>query len=186
MSDSNDFLRAARNKMGRPPKFLEPRRPITVTLPEGTLARLASVDADRARAIVKVTEAAMPDFKTQKQVELVEVAAGLGIIVIGPSKLLQRIIWLKLVEVAPLRFLLTIPPGSSVDSLELAIVDLLDEVAPHDEWELSLLSELRDLIRKLRRRGGLSKAEMLFIDTRALDDSAESEPPVKQSSASSR
>ena len=46
-------------KSGRPPKFRCARRPITVTLPEDTLARLASIDADRARAIAKATDAAL-------------------------------------------------------------------------------------------------------------------------------
>jgi hypothetical protein len=48
----------AKTKIGRRPKFRGPRRPVTVTLPERTLATLAAIDADRARAIVKVTETA--------------------------------------------------------------------------------------------------------------------------------
>jgi hypothetical protein len=151
---------------GRPPKFREDRRPITVTLPESTLARLASIDPDRARAIVKLTNAAMPIHAKQMRVELVEVSPGLCVIIVGPSKLLHKIKWLRLVEVAPTRFLLTIPVGTSVDSLELAIVDLLEDT-PHEEWDHSTLIELRDLIRKLRRHGELSKAEMLFIHTRS-------------------
>ncbi|MGH6635657.1 MAG: hypothetical protein ACRED0_05815, partial [Gammaproteobacteria bacterium] len=74
-----------KGKSGRPPKFRGPRRPITVTLPENTLARLASIDPDRARAIVKATDTIMPfDAESHKQVELVEVAPGLGIIIVGP------------------------------------------------------------------------------------------------------
>ena len=153
-------------KAGRPPKFHEARRPVTLTLPESTLVRLASVDPDRARAIVKLTDAATADHAKRKPVELVEVSPGLCVILVGPSKLLQKIRWLRLVEVAPMRFLLTIPLGTSVDSLELAIGDLLEEVKPHDEWEHSTLVGLRDLIRRLRRHGELSKAEMLFIHTR--------------------
>jgi hypothetical protein len=140
-----------------------------VTLPESTLARLSSIDPDRARAIVKLTEAAMPfDPKTQGKIEIVEVAPGLGIILVGPSRLLQKVRGLRLVEVAPMRYLLTIPPGTSVDSFELAIMDLLDEDAKSNEdWEHSTLIRLRDLIRGLRREGKLLKGEMLFTDTRA-------------------
>jgi hypothetical protein len=157
-------LPQTRKRAGRPPKFHEARRPVTVTLPESTLARLASIDPDRARAIVKVTNAVTPDHA--KHVELVEVSPGLGVIIVGPSTLLRKIKWLRLVEVAPTRFLLTIPLGTSVDSLELAIGDLLEEVKPHENREHSTLIELRDLIRRLRRHGELSKAEMLFIHTR--------------------
>jgi hypothetical protein len=139
-----------------------------VTLPEDTLAKLATIDLDRARAIVKATDAAMPpESKLSKQVELVEVASGLAIIIVGPSQLLQKIKWLRLVEVAPLRFLLSIPIGTSIDSLELAVIELIEDAKLYDNWEHSLLTQLRDLIRSLRRRDGISKAEMLLIDTRA-------------------
>jgi hypothetical protein len=108
-----------------------------------------------------------PESKLSKQVELVEVASGLAIIIVGPSQLLQKIKWLRLVEVAPLRFLLSIPIGTSIDSLELAVIELIEDAKLYDNWEHSLLTQLRDLIRSLRRRDGISKAEMLLIDTRA-------------------
>ncbi len=146
-----------------------------MTLPEGTLARLASIDPDRARAIVKLTEAAMPlDAKRQNQVDLVEVSPGLAIIIIGPSQLLQKIKWLRLVEVAPMRFLLSIPLGTSIDTLELSILELLEEIT--QDGEHSLLTQLRDLIRRLRRGGRLSKAELLFVDTRAIGGGTDAEP----------
>jgi hypothetical protein len=166
VTDNKKLRRRTKIKSGRPPKFHGPRRPVTVTLPESTLARLASIDQDRARAIVKVTDVAMPLDARQKQIELVEVAHGLAIIIVGPSQLLQKIKWLRLVEVAPMRFLLSIPLGTSIDSLELAVIELLEDAKLYDDWERSLLSQLRALIRKLRRRGELSKAEMLFVDTR--------------------
>ncbi len=151
---------------GRPPKFKEPRRPITVTLPESTLARLAAIDADRARAIVKATNVAIPaDAKGRKPVELVEVMPGLGIIIVGPSRYLQKIKWLRLIELAPTRFLLTLPPGTAVDSLELAVVDLLQSVKPYEEWETSVLEALRDAMRDVRLGGKLTKGELLFVNT---------------------
>lgn len=155
-------------KSGRPPKFREPSRPVTVTLPESALARLAAIDSDRARAIVKATDVAMPlDGKPRTQVEQVEIMPGLSIILLGPSRSLKKIKWLRLVEVAPTRFLLVIPSGTSIDSLEVAIIDLLDKAEWHNPWERSLLERLRDMIRTLRREGRLSKAELLFIDTRS-------------------
>ena len=162
-------MRGTTTKKGRPPKFQEPRRPITVTLPENTLVQLAAIDADRAQAIVKATNAALPlKAKGHKPVELVKVMPGLGIILVGPSRYLQRIKWLRLVEIAPLRFLLTIPSGTAVDSLEIAIIDLLQNLEPHEEREKSILEALRDLMRRLRLGGKLSKAELLFVDTKAI------------------
>jgi hypothetical protein len=154
---------------GRPPKFRESRRPVTVTLPETTLARLAAINPDRAQAIVKAVGAAVPsDANHPKQVELVEVAPGVGIILVGPSRYLKRIKLLRLVEIAPTRYLLTIPSGTPVDSLELAVVDLLENVKSLDEWEMSILEQLRDLMRTLRLEDKLYKAELLFIDTKGL------------------
>ena len=101
-------------KKGRPPKFQEPRRPITVPFqrPLSVSSRrsilLAAIDSDCAAATVKATKAALLlEEKRQNPVELVEVLPGLSIIVIGPSRYLQKISWLRLVELAPLRFLLT-------------------------------------------------------------------------------
>src|SRR5215471_7129135 len=166
-----------KKRKGRPPKFSESRRPITVTLPESTLARLATINPDRAQAIVKaVGTAGALDAKNQKQVELVEVAPGIGIILVGPSRYLKKIKGLRLVEIAPMRYLLTIPSGTAVDSLELALVDLLENVKSLDEWERSMLEQLRDLMRTLRVGDKLYKAELLFIDTKGLS-SLMSEPP---------
>jgi hypothetical protein len=66
-----------------------------------------------------------------------------------------------------MRFLLSIPVGTSIDSLELAVIEVLDEAPIHDSWERSLLEGLRDLMRKVRRRGDFSKEEILLVDTRA-------------------
>ncbi len=58
---------------GRPAKFDEPRRPVTVTLPVRILTQLAEIDADRARAIVKAVEAVLgsvPPARTEVVREL--------------------------------------------------------------------------------------------------------------------
>ena len=160
--------KSSRGKSGRPPKFHGARRPVTVTLPEDTLARLAAIDADRARAIVKATDAALAGGDGErKPVELVEVAPDLSIVIVEPSRVLRTISWLRLIEVAPLRYMLTLPHGTSADSLELTLVELLEGAEGMEDRETLLLTQLRDLMRISRRRGDLSKAEILFVDTRA-------------------
>lgn len=151
---------------GRPPKFSGPRRAVTVTLPTRTLLQLADVDKDRARAIVKVTDAIVRrNLPPRKLVEVVEIEPGTGVIVVGPSSCLRRIPWLKLVAVAPARHLLVLPTGTPIDSLEVALIDLLEEVPPPEERERIILEELRRRVRHLRRGRKVSKAELLFIDT---------------------
>ena len=101
-----------------------------MTLPESTLAHLQAIDCDRARAIVKLAAAMMPNIGNgQKLVEVIEVTPGVGMILIAPSLYLRRIPWLRLVEIAPARFLLSMPSGTPVDSLELALIDLFDRGA---------------------------------------------------------
>ena len=152
---------------GRPPKFSEPRRPVTVTLPDRTLAQLVAIDEDRARAIVKITDAIVEgDRRRIRPVELVEMAPGKCLIVVGPSQSLKRIPWLKLIEIAPARYLLTIPPGMAVESLEVVLRDMLnDPNIHHDKREHAILLELMNLIGQQRRTKRMSKAEILIINS---------------------
>ncbi len=156
-----------RNPGGRPRKFSEASKPITVTLPERTLELLASVHGDRALAIARAA-----DWVTQAQegqspaVELVEVEKGRSIILVGPSRSLRKIGWLRLVQIAPARYLLVIPTGTAIESLEVAVTDLLDGAARGDTYERKLLSELARCLTLHRRGKKLSKAELLLIDSR--------------------
>ncbi len=138
-----------------------------MTLPERILALLAGVDSDRTRAVVKVTEAVAGTGRGRfKPVDLVEMAPGESLIVIGPAKALKRIPWLKLIEIAPARYLLTLPPGTPVEALEVALRDLSSNPElPKSERENAVLLELIGLIGDQRRNLRLSKAEILIIHT---------------------
>ena len=156
-----------RNHGGRPPKFNEPCRPVTVTLPKRILAQLETIDADRARALVKVTDTVVGSRGSRfRPVELVKMALGKSLIVVGLSQSLKSIPWLKLIEIAPARYLLTIPSGMAVESLEVALSDLLkDADVQHNERERGILQELMNLIGHQRRTKRMSKAEVLIIRT---------------------
>ncbi len=156
--------RGRRNAGGRPPKFNEPRRPVTITLPERTLAHLSAIDEDRATAIVKVVDAALATSANgRKGVDVVEVAPGAAIIVVGPSRSLRRIPWLKLAEISPGRHLLTVVSGTPIESIEIAILDLLDALPASERYERRILAELRELIGSARRSEDVSKFEMLYV-----------------------
>ncbi len=152
---------------GRPPKFSEPRRPVTVTLPERILAQLAAINADRARAIVKVTDAVVGgDRRRFLPVELVEMSPGKSLIVVGPCRALKSISFLNLIEIAPARYLLTIAPGTAVESLEVVLRDMLHDPNVHNnESESAILLELLNLIGHQRRTKRLSKAEILIANS---------------------
>lgn len=149
---------------GRPPKFDEPSRPITITLPESTLQGLQHIDPDRGRAIVKLTQEALREHEQEQPlVEVLEMAANTGLIVIAPSATLQRIPFLHLVKVAPTRFLIALDTGHDYRALELAVGDILEEVSLADGRERDLLTQLLDVTKKLRQSDRVSMAEILLV-----------------------
>ena len=149
---------------GRPPKFDEPSRPVTLTLPESTLEGLKIINPDRAQAIVHLTNGALaPEGGSRPPVEVVKVADHTGLIIVGPSQALRKIPFLQLVEIASGRFLLALKAGSNFSTLEIALQDLLDELTAGDKWERKLLSQLLENVRKLRKGDRVSTAEILFV-----------------------
>jgi hypothetical protein len=161
-----DDTKGAKARGGRPPKFSEPRRPVTVTLPERTLRRLKEVDRDRAHAIVRLADhECRPRETSTAEVEVVEIAPGSGIILIGPMRSLARIDLLRLVEVTPRRFLLTVPSGTAIESLEMALLDVMESLPAKDEAERPGLEKLRRIISQQRKKKTVSKREFLLIGT---------------------
>lgn len=149
---------------GRPRKFAEPSRAITLTLPESTLRELEQVDQDRARAIVKLARLAVDEQGSERaMVEIVEVAAQTGLVIVGSSRALRKIPFLHMVEVAPSRFLLVLKPGHDFNRLELVISDLLEELPAGEVKERELLSKLMGIIRNLRKSDRVTMAEILLV-----------------------
>ena len=155
-----------KSSAGRPPKFAEPSRPVTVTLPERILDKLQLIDKDRGLAITKTVDSLIPDGKLQTPLlEIVKVCEGQGLIVIGPSKALSLIPGLQLAEISPMRYIISVQSGTSVDSLELAILDLIDHLPASETLEIALLVKLRETLKTIRRKHGVTKAEILFVPT---------------------
>lgn len=149
---------------GRPPKFAEARRPITVTLPERTLRQLAAVDADRARAIVKAaSRTTRRPGASAPPVEVVEALPGQAVILVRSSRYLPRIEWLRLVAVDRDRNLLAIPSGTAIESLEVAVEDLIDSLPADEHRERELLTALHKILRQRRRQRTVSKMEILLM-----------------------
>ncbi len=160
-------MKANAKSGGRPPKFLEPRHPVTMTLPERILDQLAQIDPDRTRAVVKVTEAVAGAREGAfKPVELVEMAPGQSLIVVGPNQALKEIPWINMIEISRARYLLAIPSGTPIEALEVSLRDLLnDPDLKKKERECAILTELLNLIGNERRSRRMSKAEILIIDS---------------------
>ncbi len=153
-----------RNTGGRPPKYQEPSRPVTVTLPESTLQQLSSIHEDRGLAIVKLAKMATQGRENLTRVEVVKVSNESGLLVMCHSRVLERIAFLRLVEVGTGRFLLAVDPGHDFRSLELALHDLLESPEPLNEKDHQLVSSLLKQVSQLRKAGRVSQAEILLVD----------------------
>jgi hypothetical protein len=142
---------------------------VTLTLPERTLARLAAVHPDRATAIVKLVEDALPEDTNggTKLVDVVRVARGAAVILVAPSRSLQRIPWLRLAEISPRRHLLTVVPGTPIESLEVTILDLIESLPASESYERTILNALRKVIGTSRRSRNIRKFEMLYVSPTA-------------------
>ena len=152
---------------GRPPKFNEARRRITVTLPDRTLKGLISIDSDRAQAIAKAVEALVGVNSVREPVEIVEVLPGKAIILVGPNQCLKEIPFLDQIEVAPARYLLIISADATIESLELALGDMRQSLAAKNDYEKTILEQLLQYITHHRRRKAMTKSELLLFDVRS-------------------
>lgn len=113
---------------------------------------------------MKLTEAALRQTPgTPPMVEIVEMAANTGLLLVGPSEALRRIPFLHLVEVAPARFILALDPGNDFKILELAIQDALEDVPEEDLRERELIGLLLEKIKHVRKSERVSMAEILFV-----------------------
>lgn len=156
--------RQARGKGGRPPKFREPRRPVTVTLPERTLRLLAGIHEDRARAIVAAADLHAERSGAVAPVEVVETAPGVGLILVAANPLLESIEGLRMVQVAPGRNLLAVPLGTSVDSLEVALADLVEHPPRSARpGHRAAVEELLRIVRRSRRERQVTRSEILLV-----------------------
>lgn len=166
MTEQTPTPRAA-SKGGRPAKFAEPRRPVTMTLPQRILDRLAEIDADRARAVVKAVEAALGGDRAVEPVGELRIASDETLLTIADSPLLRRLPWLTLIEVAPGRHVLSLRDGVPVEKLEVALEDLLDAGAPPAERRV--LRRLLDRIRTPRRNRAVRTESILVVRSVADD-----------------
>lgn len=150
---------------GRPRKFHEPSRSVTVTLPQRTLDLLRLIDLDRAKAIAKVVDGAASGWKAaEPQVEVIEMVQGTGLIVVPPQPALSNLRWVKMIQIAPARYLLVVEPGTPIEKVEVALMDLIDEAKRSRTEDVAVLEALYATFGNLRRSGRVSKGEVLLVD----------------------
>lgn len=164
MKTNRSVVPPKKNRGGRPRKFKEASHAITITLPDRVLKIVDAIGPDRARALARaVDHLNSTTLNDEPLVKVLEVAKGVGIIVVAPSVELRRIRRLRLIEVAPARYILTMLDGLSPSDLEITLADLLSDEPPQDDRERLLLTQLHQHLRHLRQSALISRAEILFV-----------------------
>ena len=153
-----------KNLGGRPRKYSEPSRPVTVTLPESTLQALHRVSPDRGLAIVKIAQSvASPDNRSYPPVSIVSIGDDMGLIIVGPSTTLREIPFVRLVEVAPLRYIIALERARGFSDLEIALNDALEDLTETEVQEIAIVRELLLHIKELRKAAQVSMAEIVLV-----------------------
>ncbi len=132
-------------------------------LPERVLRLLAAVDADRAKAVVKLAETMLGAKGRPLPVAKVAIGAGRAILLVNHCAGLARLPWLRQVEVAPGRHLLSIRSGTTIESIELGLRDVLDELPAASATDREIIEKLLGIVRSSRRANGALKEEILFV-----------------------
>ena len=153
-----------RTTLGRKPKFKEPSSSITITLPDRILKQLQTIDADRAKAIVKCVENTLATKPRHNTIEVIEISEKEGVMVVGPCKILETIPWIKLIEIAPYRYLVSQPVGTSIESLEIALIDILEKIPEEHSEEREMLKSIRHQIKQQRKKEAIHTREILLMN----------------------
>jgi hypothetical protein len=151
-------------RRGRPRKFTRPTRIVTLTLPEDALDALAALDADLARAIVRLVKAPT----TERAFTGLEVSTfgSRAVIVVNPTRALSAMKGVELVPLGDGRSLIALEDGMSEPQFELAVRDALDgnrlSVADH-----ALLERLAAVLREARQDGAIGLRRIMVLHASA-------------------
>jgi hypothetical protein len=147
-------------RRGRPRKFTAPSRAVTLTLPEPVLAALSAIDQDLSRAVVRVTQPELAK-QTHPPAELATFG-GRAVIVVNPSRTLERRTGILLVPLSDGRALISFDESMTIARLELQIRDVLDERGL-PEADGRIFRGIETILRTARRSGKVTLHERHII-----------------------
>ena len=140
-------MQALEPRRGRPRKFAEPSRAVTLTLPEHIIDELGKVDADISRAIVRVTERTRRSRPSSAPAAELARFGRHAVILVAPSPALAQVPGVELVPMPDGRALIAIERARTIADLELMLEDALDgeQLSKIDQATFrSVLSILRE------------------------------------------
>lgn len=136
-----------RRPRGRPKKFDEPTRVVSLTLPESTIARLTQTHGDLGRAIVGLLAA---DTTAKGRPAELVVFGNYAVISVRPTPSLETRIGVQLVPLPDGRALLSFDAPKTISDLELSISDALDDPSLHHE-DRAVFDSIRGILREARQ-----------------------------------
>ena len=155
-----DRIRPLAARRGRPRKFTAPSRAVTLTLPEPVLAALSAVDQDLSRAVVRITQPELA--KHEHPPAELATFGGRAVIVVNPSRTLERRTGILLVPLSDGRALISFDEPMTIARLELQIRDLLDERGL-PEADGRIFRGIENILRTARRSGEVTLQERRII-----------------------
>ena len=117
-------LDGVRPRRGRPRKFTGPSRAVTLTLPEDVITALGAIDGDLSRAVAQVMQPLMRG--TPHEPAELAVFGRRAVIVVHPSRTLERQMGVDLVPLPDGRALISFEQPMTIPELELMLQDAID------------------------------------------------------------
>jgi hypothetical protein len=142
-----------RRRRGRPRKFAEPTRVVSLTLPESLIAALANVHADLGMAVASLIS--RDETKSPRPSAELVVFGRRAVISVRATPALERRLGVELVPLADGRALIALDTPVTLAEFELRIADTLedDTVQPEDR---EVFEMLRGILRDARRSRDVS------------------------------
>jgi hypothetical protein len=147
-------------RRGRPRKFAQPSRAVTLTLPEQVIDTLEQIDSDLSLAVVRLAQADVAK-RPHPAAELVSFG-GRAVIAVNPTKTLEQRTGVILVPLADGRALISFDESMTPARLELTIQDALDEhdLPAHDG---EVFESIRDVLKEARRSSTVALRQQHII-----------------------
>ena len=138
---------------------------MTLTLPDHVLAALAALDPDLGRAIVRLAQPVLAR-KPHAPAELATFGRH-SVIVIRPSRTLERRTGVELVHLPDGRALISFARSMTIPGLELLIEDALDDAAL-PAADRAVFEGIRSILRSARRSDKvvLLQRNIIVLETR--------------------
>lgn len=145
-----------RRRRGRPRKFDEPTRVVSLTLPESVIASLTDLHGDLGHAVTRLARKIVKHVPGRKPAELVMFGRR-ATISVQPTRTLARRLAVELVPMPDGRALISFAAPQSVAEFELRLHDALDDGAI-TEGDREACEAMRAILREARRSDDMALA----------------------------